>query len=193
MFAASGVFLVLALAAPQATTPPPTPPTFTAVPSPIPGVPLPPNGTVDAELTRLRTQQADAERKQALARLDAEPRLSKKERAEIRGKLATMRVAVMTTAVSIDEVAAFYEQTVPRSEFLFGVRDLSADLEEGIRAGAIKAGPEQVREAAGKQGRSARWTRDADVLSIAIEDHLIDPRDGKITKKTVVLVTSFGN
>ena len=99
----------------------------------------------------------------------------------------------MTTARPLDEVAAFYEKTVPRAEFVFGVRDLAADLDEAIRAGAIKADPERVREASGKQGRSARWTREAERLSIAIEDHLVDPRDGRITKKTVVLVTSFEN
>lgn len=189
----AALLIVLLLPAPQAAAPTPTPLSLSVVPSPIPGVPLPPEGAVDPELTRLRTLQADAERKQALARLDADGSLSKKEKSVIRGKLALMKVAVMTTPLPIDEVAAFYEKTVPRAEFLFGVRDLAADLEEGIRAGAIVATPERVREAAGQQGRSARWTREAERLSIAIEDHLIDPRDGKITMKTVVLVTSFGD
>ena len=184
------VALLLAAAAPSPT---PAAPSYAVVPSPIPGVPLPPEGAVDTELTRLRLQQADVERQQALAQLDANRKLSKKEKAEIRGKLVSMRIAVMTTARPLDEVAAFYEKTVPRAEFVFGVRDLAADLDEAIRAGAIKADPERVREAAGKQGRSARWTREAERLSIAIEDHLVDPRDGRITKKTVVLVTSFEN
>jgi len=35
-------------------------------------------------------------------------------------------------------------------------------------------------------------TRD-ERLSIAIEDHLVDPRDGRISRKTVVQVTSFGD
>jgi hypothetical protein len=176
--------------------PSPTPaagPSYAVVPSPIPGVPLPPEGAVDAELTRLRMQQADAERQQAFARLDTDRSLSAKEKAVIRGKLVLMKVAVMTTALPIDEVAAFYEKTVPHAEFLFGVRDLKADLEEGIRSGDIKADPARVGEAAGERGRSARWTREAERLSIAIEDHLIDPRDGRILKKTVVLVTSFEN
>ena len=101
----------------------------------------------------------------------------------IRGKLVLMKVVVMTTALPIDEVAAFYEKTVPRAEFAFGVRDLQADLEEGIRSGDINADPERVREAAGEKGRSARWTREAERLSIAIEDHLIDPRDGRIVRR----------
>lgn len=185
--------IALLLASPRADAPTPTPISLAVVPSPIPGVPLPPEGSVDAGLTRLKMEQVDAERRQALARLDADGSLSRKEKAVIRGKLALVRVAVMTTRLPIDEVAAFYEKTVPRAEFLFGVRDLAADLDEGIRSGAIKATPGQVREAAGRQGRSARWTREAERLSIAIEDHLIDPRDGKITKKTVVLVTSFGD
>jgi hypothetical protein len=189
---AAAAFLPLLLAVPAAS-PTPAGPSFAVVPSPIPGVPLPPDGAVDAELTRLRMEQADAERQQAFARLDTDRSLSKTQKAEIRGKLVSMKVAVMTTALPIDEVVAFYEATVPRAEFLFGVRDLAADLDEGIRSGAIKADPERVRDAAGKQGRSARWTREAERLSIAIEDHLIDPRDGRITKKTVVLVTSFGN
>ena len=189
----AAALIALLLPSPRPAAPTPTPLSLAVVPSPIPGVPLPPEGAVDAELTRLRLEQADAERRQALARLEADGSLSKKEKAVIRGKLALMKVAVMTTAVPIDEVASFYERTVPRAEFFFGVRDLAADLDEGIRAGAIKATTQQVREAAGQQGRSARWTREADRLSIAIEDHLIDPRDGKITKKTVVLVTSFGD
>ncbi len=189
---AAAALVALLLAAPAAS-PTPASRSFAIVPSPIFGVPLPPEGTVDAELTRLRMQQAYAERQQAFARLDTDRSLSAKEKAVIRGKLVLMKVAVMTTALPIDEVAAFYEKTVPRAEFLFGVRDLAADLDEGIRSGAIKADPARVREAAGEQGRSARWTREAERLSIAIEDHLIDPRDGKILKKTVVLVTSFEN
>lgn len=182
--------LVLLAAAPSPT---PVGASYAVFPSPIAGVPLPPDGVVDAELTRLRTEQANVERQQALAQLDADRKLSAREKAEIRGKLVSMKVAVMTTARPLDEVAAFYEKTVPRAEFVFGVRDLAADLDEAMRAGAIKADPERAREAAGKQGRSARWTREAERLSIAIEDYLVDPRDGRITKKTVVLVTSFGN
>ncbi|MFI5181576.1 MAG: hypothetical protein ACHQPI_09315 [Thermoanaerobaculia bacterium] len=189
-------FLLLALLlapAGPAATPTPSGPTYAVVPSPIVGVPLPPDGSVDPDLTRVRSEQAEAERKQALAQLDADRSLSKKERAALMGKLLQMKVAVMTTTRPLEEVAAFYEQTVPRAEFVFGVRDLQADLEEAIRAGAIHAGPEQVRAAAGKVGRSARWTREAERLSIAIEEHFLDPRDGRIVPNTVVLVTSFGN
>jgi hypothetical protein len=186
--------LALALAAAgPAPTPAPAGTTFAVVPSPIAGVPLPPDGAVDPELTDVRKKQADAERQQALAQLDANRSLSAKEKATLKGKLLQMKVVVMTTALPLEEVAAFYERTVPRAEFAFGVRDLQADLKEAIRAGAIHAGPEQLRAAAGKMGRSARWTREAERLSIAIEDGFLDPRDGRIVSKTVVLVTSFEN
>ena len=45
---------------------------------------------------------------------------------------------------------------------------------------------------AGKLGRTARWTKDDDTLQVVVEDHLIDPRDGKVSETTVVLVTSLG-
>lgn len=191
MYAAGAVLAILM--AGTAPTPAPAGPTFVVVPSPIAGVPLPPDGVVDPDLTSVRRKQAEAERQQALAQLDADRSFSGKEKAALRGKLLQMKVAVMTTARPLEEVAAFYERTVPRAEFVFGVRDLKADLEEAIRAGAIHAGTEQVRAAAGKTGRSARWTREAERLSIAIEDGFLDPRDGRIVTKTVVLVTSFGD
>ncbi len=184
--------LLLAASAPAAT-PAPARVTYEVVPSPIGGVPLPPDGAIDADLTRVRKEQADREQKQALDQLDADRSLSAKEKAVVRGKLLQMKVVVMTTTLPLEEVAAFYETTVPRAEFVFGVRDLQADLEEAVRAGAIHAGPEQVRAAAGKTGRSARWVREAERLSIAIEERFLDPRDGRIVPKTVVLVTSFGN
>ncbi len=184
---------LLALLLAPAVTPTPAGATFAVVPSPIAGIPLPPDGAVDGDLTRLRSEQADAERKQARAQIDADRKLSKAEKADLRRKLDAMKTVVMTTPRPIEEVVAFYEKTVPGSEFLFGVRDLAADLEEGVRAGAIKASPERMREAAGRRGRTARWMRESERVSIAVEDHLIDPRDGTITKKTVVLVTSFGD
>ncbi len=188
------VFLALLLAAaPPAATPASGGLTFAVVPSPIAGVPLPPEGALDPDLTAVRKKQADAELKQALAQLESDRTLPAKEKAALRGRLLQMKVAVMTTALPVEEVAAFYERTVPRAEFVFGVRDLHADLQEAIRAGAVHAGPEQLRAASGRTGRSARWTRDAERLSIAIEEGFFDPRDGRIVPKTVVLVTSFGN
>ena len=184
---------LLLLLMPPVAAPTPAAPTFPVVVSPISGVPLPPEGAVENELTRLKTQQAEVERQQALAQLDADRKLSKAQKADIRRKLASLKIVVMTTMRPIEEVVAFYERTVPRAVFFFGVRDLAADLEEGIRSGAIQAPPERVTEAAGRQGRSARWMRESERVSIAVEDHLVDPRDGKITKKTVVLVTSFGD
>jgi hypothetical protein len=190
VLAAAALFLLLT---PPAATPTPAGPVYAVIPSPISGVPLPPEGTVEPDLTRIRTQQAAAERDQAFKLLDADRKLSKAEKAAIRRKLASLTTVIMTTMRPLEDVVAFYEKTVPRAEFIFAVRDLAADLAEGVRSGAIQASPERVREAAGRQGRSARWMREAERISIAVEDHLVDPRDGKITKKTVVLVTSFGD
>lgn len=193
--------LVLLLAAPQAPAPQAIAPQASAAPkettfkvnaSPIRGVPLPPDGTLEEDLTKLEAARAAAEAKDALARVEMDASLSKKEKADLRQKISSLKIAVFTSPRPIEQVVAFYEKTVPRAEFVFGLRDLSYDLQEGIRAGVIKASPERVKEAQGKQGRSARWTRD-DRLSIAIEDQLVDPRDGRITPKTVVLVTSFGD
>ena len=190
VLAAAVLFFLLA---PPAATPTPASPVFAVIPSPISGVPLPPEGAVEPDLTRIRTEQAAVEREQAIAQLDADRKLSKAEKAAIRRKLASLKTLIMTTMRPLEDVVAFYEKTVPRAEFVFAVRDLAADLEEGVRSGAIQASPERVREAAGRQGRSARWMRESERVSIAVEDHLVDPRDGKITKKTVVLVTSFGD
>jgi hypothetical protein len=188
--------LILLLAGPLAEAPPtpaaPKETTFKVLPSPIPGVPLPPDGTLEEELTKLESARAAVEAKDALAKLDADSSLTKKEKAGLRKRISGLRVAVFTSPRPIDQVVAFYEKTVPRAQFVFGLRDLAYDLQEGIRAGVIQASPERVKEAQGKQGRSARWTRD-ERLSIAIEDHLVDPRDGRIVPETVVLVTSFGD
>ena len=47
------------------------------------------------------------------------------------------------------------------------------------------------KEWQGKMGRTARWTRDDQMLQVSVEDYLIDPRDARVTKKTVVMVSSF--
>ncbi len=102
-------------------------------------------------------------------------------------------MVVLTTPKTLDEAVAFYEREVKGARFTFAVRNLEADLREGMRTGAIKGDPSVVAKAAGRRGRSARWNREDGALEIAIEDHLVDPRNGEIVGKTIVLVTSAGD
>ncbi len=159
--------------------------------SPIPGVPLPPDGAVDVVFTEIYTARAAAETKAALARLDADSSRPAAEKKEIRKRLEKLRVVVLTTPRSLDETVAFYEREVAGARFTFAVRNLEADLRDGMKSGAIKADEAAVAQAAGKRGRSARWSRTDGALEIAIEDAMLDPRSGAIVAKTVVLVTSL--
>jgi hypothetical protein len=170
--------LVLALAAP---------------PSPIPGVPFPPGGEIDPVLTQVFTDRAAAETRQALARLDADTSRTAAEKAELRKRLAKLKIAVFTTPKSVDESVAAYERQLPQSRFIFAERNLEADLREGVKSGAIQADAAAIAKAAGQRGRSARWNRADGALEIDIEDHFIDPRTGAILAKTIVLVTSLGD
>ncbi len=165
---------------------------FLAV-SPIAGVPLPPDGAVDQVFTEIYASRAAAETKAALAQLDADVARPAAEKKEIRKRLEKLRVVVLTTPKTLDEAVAFYEREVKGARFTFAVRNLEADLKEGIRTGAINGNASVVAKAAGRRGRSARWNRDDGGLEIAIEDHLLDPRNGEIVGKTIVLVTSAGD
>lgn len=161
--------------------------------SPIPGVPLPPDGAVDVVFTEIFAARAAVETKAALMQLDADKSRPAGEKKEIRKRLEKLRVVVLTTPKSLDEAVAFYEREIAGARFIFAVRSLEADLRDGMRSGAIKADEGAVARAAGKQGRSARWNRADGLLEIAIEDALLDPRNGAIVTKTVVLVTSLGD
>ena len=156
-------------------------------------VPLPPDGTVDQVYTEIYTARAAVETKAALARLDADSSRSATEKKEIRRRLEKLKVYVLTTPKSLDETVAFYEREIAGARFTFAVRNLEADLRDGIRSGAIKATDSAAAKAAGRQGRSARWARADGGLEVAVEDVLLDPRDGAIVTKTVVLVTSLGD
>jgi hypothetical protein len=157
------------------------------------GLPAPPGGTLDADLTRVYLERAAVEGRQALAELDRDPTRTSAEKAELKRRLAKLRLAVFTTPRTLDACVAAYEKAIPMSRFVFGERDLAADYDEGVRAGAIKVGASQPRPAAGMRGRSARWHREDGAAGVDIEDHLLDPRNGSITKKTVVLVTSLAD
>jgi hypothetical protein len=87
---------------------------------------------------------------------------------------------------------AFYEGPPMGLAFLKGERDILGDLRDYARAAGLAVDPAVEKTWAGKYGKTARWTKDDDTLQVVVEDHLIDPRDGKVTPTTVVLVTSLG-
>lgn len=161
--------------------------------SPIAGVPLPPDGAVDQVFTEIYANRAAAETKAALVQLESDATRSPAEKKEIRKRLEKLRVVVLTTPKTLDEAVAFYEREVKGARFTFAVRSLEADLRDGIKTGAIKGDESSIAKAAGQRGRSARWNRADGALEIAIEDNILDPRNGAIVPKTVVLVTSLGD
>jgi hypothetical protein len=161
--------------------------------SPVAGVPLPPDGAVDQVFTEIYANRAAAETKAALAQLDADTSRSSAEKKQIKKSLEKLKVVVLTTPKTLDEAVAFYEREVKGARFIFAVRNLEADLKDGMKSGAIKGDPSVVAKAAGQQSRSARWNRADGALEIAIEDRILDPRTGEILAKTIVLVTSLGD
>lgn len=161
-----------------------------ADPAPVKGVPPPPGGRYEAEITKVASDRARIEMQTILAQLEQtqQPPETKKE---IRRRLAGLKVAVYTTAAGFDETVAYYEKEM-RIVFLKGDRDVLGDLRDYARAAGLPVDPAVEKAWAGKWGKTARWTKEDDTLQVVVEDHLIDPRDGKVTPKTVVLVTSLG-
>ena len=162
-----------------------------ADPSAVKGVPPPPGGKYEAEMTKVVSDRAKVEMQALLAQLEqaAQPPETKKE---IRRRLAGLKVAVYTTTKSWDDTVAFYEGPAMRVVFLKGDRDILGDLRDYARATGIPVDAAAEKAWAGKWGKTARWTKDDESLQVVVEDHLIDPRDGKVTPTTVVLVTSLG-
>jgi hypothetical protein len=162
-----------------------------AEPAPVKGVPAPPGGRYEEGITKVVSDRAKVEMQGLLAELErmAQPPETK---AEIKRRLAGLKVVVYTTSKSWDETVAFYEGTPTRLYFLKGERDILADLREYARGAGIAVDPAVEKAWTGKFGKTARWTKEDDTLQLVIEDHLIDPRDGKVTPMTVVLVTSLG-
>lgn len=163
-----------------------------ADPSPIKGVPPPPGGVFETEITKVVSDHAKVEMQGLLAELE---RMSQpaETKAEIRRRLAGLKVAVYTTPKSWDETVAFYEGPAMKVIFLKGQRDILADLRDYARSAGIAVDPGAETAWTGKSALTARWTKDDETLQIVVEDHLIDPRDGKVTSKTVVLVTKLGS
>ena len=97
---------------------------------------------------------------------------------------------------SLKETPAPNEE-IAKARWETGLRAIVAaakqQLLEGIRSGAINGDPELAKKFSGQRGRSARWHAEDGRLEIDMEDTLIDPRDGKVAKKTVVLATSLGD
>jgi nitrogenase molybdenum-iron protein alpha/beta subunit len=159
--------------------------------APVKGVPPPPGGRFEAEITKVVSDRAKVEMKALLAELErtSQPADTK---AEIKRRLAGLKVAVYTTPKAWGETVDFYEGPPMRVLFLKGERDILADLRDYARTAGIAVDPAVEKSWTGKSGKTARWTKDDDTLQIVVEDHLIDPRDGKVTPVTVVLVTSLG-
>ena len=162
-----------------------------ADPSPVKGVPPPPGGRFEAEMTKVVSDRAKVEMQAVLAELErtAQPPETK---AEIRRRLARLSLAVYTTPKGWEETVAFYEGPPMQLTFLKGERDILGDLRDFARGAGIAVDPSTERAWTGKAGKTARWTKDDDTLQVVVESHLIDPRDGKVSPTTVVLVTSLG-
>jgi hypothetical protein len=162
-----------------------------AEPAPAKGVPPPPGGRYEAEMTKVVSDRAKVEMQAFLAELEraAQPAAAK---AELKRRLAGLKIAVYTTPKSWEETVGFYEGPAMRIVFLKGERDILGDLHEYARATGIAVEPAVEKAWTGKFGQTARWTKDDETVQIVVEDHLIDPRDGKVTPTTVVLVTSLG-
>lgn len=162
-----------------------------AEPAPVKGVPVPPGGRYEAEITKVVSDRARVEMQALLAELDrtAQPATVK---AEMKRRLAKLKVAVYTTPRGWEETVAFYEGPAMWIVFLKGERDVLGDLREYARAAGIAVDPAVEKAWAGRSAKTARWTKDDETIQIVVEDHLIDPRDGKVTPTTVVLVTSVG-
>lgn len=156
----------------------------------FPGIPAPPEGVYEAELTKAANARAQVEIKGALAQLERDTSIPPAQKKEIRRKIERLRVAVYTTPKTLDETVAFYERQIPSANFLFGDRNLLDDAADIARSGGFELPAPITAEWGGKRGRSARWSQTDGSAEIDVEDHLIDPRDATIRKRTVVLLSS---
>jgi hypothetical protein len=161
-----------------------------AAAGPVPGVPAPPGGRFETEITGIVSARAEAQMKPFLDQLEKDTTQSAAAKEAIRKKAARLTVAVYSSPGSIDELALFYMGKIRGAEFTYADRDIAVDLLETLQAGGLSLPPAAIKAWEGKKGRSARWSRPDGSLEIDIEDHLIDPRDGRVTKQTVVMITA---
>jgi hypothetical protein len=164
-----------------------------ADPGPVSGIPSPPGGTYEIELSKLAAEKAKTELAVQLEAALKDPTVSAAEKSEVKSRIAAvrLRLAIYTTDKSLEETIAFYGENVRGATFLIAERNILLDVAEVALAGKLQIPASVEKEWQGKTGRTARWTRDDQMVQISVEDYLIDPRDGKVTKKTVVLVSSF--
>ena len=122
-----------------------------ADPSPVKGVPPPPGGRFETEITKIVSDRAKVEMQSYLAELErtAQPAEAK---AELKRRLAGLKVAVYTTPKSWDETVGFYEGPPMRVVFLKGDRDILADLRDYARTAGIAVDPAVEKEWTGKVG-----------------------------------------
>jgi hypothetical protein len=165
---------------------------FSAPPKSIGGIAVPPDTAVDDALTKAATKRAADEMKNVLAQLDRDARPAA-VKDEIRRKIARLKVFVLTSTHTVDEVVRFYEQTISEATFQFAGRGLVADLDEVSRIGGFSVDPETRKKWETTNIKSARWSRSDGSVEIDVEDHLIDPRDGAVSEKTVLLITTTVN
>jgi hypothetical protein len=167
--------------------------TLIAEPGQVPGVPPPPGAIYETELTKLAAEKAKTELDSQLQAVLKDPSATAEEKAQARTRAQSIRLklAIYTTDKTLEETIAFYTQKVKGSSFLIAERSVVIDLAEVAQAGNFPVPPAVEKEWQGKNGRTARWTRTDQLLQISVEDYLIDPRDGRVSKKTVVLVTSI--
>jgi hypothetical protein len=111
---------------------------------------------------------------------------------QIRGKLSHLKIAVWVTPSKIEEVTGFYAKNIAGVSFLFGERNVLGDVIDLSKEKGFPIPVEVERAYRDKSMRYARWTSTDETVQIAVEDHLIDPRNGKVTQQTVVMVTSVG-
>ncbi len=160
--------------------------------APVKDVPPPPGGRFEAEMTKVVSDRAKVEMQGLLAQLEQTAQPAEKK-ALFKRRLAGLKVTIYTTPKGWDETVGFYEGPPLRAYFLKGERDILADLREFARMAGLAVDPEVEKKWTGKSGKTARFTREDGTLQVVVEDHLIDPRDGKVTPMTVVLVTSLGS
>lgn len=161
-------------------------------PSPVPGVPAPPGGVLEPELTKIANERAQEETKKLLAEMDKDTSQPDSVKKQIRAKLSKLKIAVWVTGSKIEEVTGFYAKDIAGARFLFGERNILGDIADLSKEKGFAISPETEKTYREKVMRYARWTSDDETLQIAVEDHLIDPRNGKVLQQTVIMATSVG-
>lgn len=159
---------------------------------PVPGVPGPPGGSLDTELTRIAQERAQAETKKMLAEMERDTSLPEATKKEVRSKVSRLKIAIYTTSNKLEDVVGAYAKVIPGASFVFAERNILADVYDIAKEQGVTVPPETDKTWQGKSLRYARWTQEDQSLQIAVEDHLIDPRTAKVSHQTVVMVTSVG-